>query len=186
MKHLKTKFWWCRNLYTHFSCCILLLFGRVNVIANFISCCILLCFRHWWVGRSHLEVSYYCKYGCLSVFFRYVFGGHTNCSGCNRTTEYRWMFHFCETSTSSIDWIWDESSINWVHILSNFEDVVNLSLFLFIFLRTAEMKQLVHGLKLLNQSDPCVEIMVQETGEHIVTAAGEVHMQKCLDDLRYR
>ena len=51
---------------------------------------------------------------------------------------------------------------------------------------TAEMKQLVHGLRLLNQSDPCVEILVQDTGEHIVIAAGEVHLQKCLDDLRHR
>lgn len=51
---------------------------------------------------------------------------------------------------------------------------------------TAEMKKLVDGLRLLNQSDPCVEIMVQENGEHVIIAAGEVHLQKCLDDLRDR
>lgn len=56
----------------------------------------------------------------------------------------------------------------------------------FYFALTAEMKQLVHGLRLLNQSDPCVEILIQETGEHIIIAAGEVHLQKCLDDLHYR
>jgi len=48
------------------------------------------------------------------------------------------------------------------------------------------MSALVGGLKLLNQSDPCVEVLVQETGEHVIVAAGEVHLQKCLDDLRLR
>ena len=48
------------------------------------------------------------------------------------------------------------------------------------------MDALLHGMKLLNQSDPCVEVLVQETGEHVIVAAGEVHLQKCLDDLRLR
>jgi len=51
---------------------------------------------------------------------------------------------------------------------------------------TGDMDVLLHGLKLLNQSDPCVEVLVQETGEHVIVAAGEVHLQKCLDDLRLR
>ena len=48
------------------------------------------------------------------------------------------------------------------------------------------MDALIHGMKLLNQSDPCVEVLVQESGEHVIVAAGEVHLQKCLDDLRLR
>jgi ribosome assembly protein 1 len=48
------------------------------------------------------------------------------------------------------------------------------------------MKELIMGLKLLNQSDPCVEIMVQENGEHILCTAGEVHLQRCIDDLTQR
>jgi len=28
--------------------------------------------------------------------------------------------------------------------------------------------------------------MMQETGEHVIVTAGEVHLQKCLDDLRER
>ena len=47
-----------------------------------------------------------------------------------------------------------------------------------------DMPQLVKGMKLLNQADPCVEITVQETGEHILSTAGEVHLQRCIDDLR--
>jgi ribosome assembly protein 1 len=45
------------------------------------------------------------------------------------------------------------------------------------------MKDLLKGLKLLNQSDPCVEILVQENGEHILCTAGEVHLQRCIEDL---
>jgi len=48
------------------------------------------------------------------------------------------------------------------------------------------MDAVLHGMRLLNQSDPCVEVLVQETGEHVIVAAGEVHLQKCLDDLRLR
>ncbi|XP_041031165.1 elongation factor-like GTPase 1 isoform X2 [Carcharodon carcharias] len=49
-----------------------------------------------------------------------------------------------------------------------------------------EMPQLVRGMKLLNQADPCAEVLVQETGEHVLVTAGEVHLQRCLDDLRER
>lgn len=48
---------------------------------------------------------------------------------------------------------------------------------------TADLRALMRGLKLLNQSDPSVEVSVQETGEHILASTGEVHLQKCLDDL---
>lgn len=50
-------------------------------------------------------------------------------------------------------------------------------------LHAADLRTLVGGLKLLNQADPSVEVSVQETGEHILAATGEVHLQKCLDDL---
>ena len=52
--------------------------------------------------------------------------------------------------------------------------------------RLGEMPQLVRGMKLLNQADPCVQILIQETGEHVLVTAGEVHLQRCLDDLRER
>jgi ribosome assembly protein 1 len=47
----------------------------------------------------------------------------------------------------------------------------------------AKLKDLLKGLRLLNQADPCVEIMLLENGEHILCAAGEVHLQRCIDDL---
>lgn len=48
------------------------------------------------------------------------------------------------------------------------------------------MPKLVRGMRLLNQADPCAEVLIQETGEHVLVTAGEVHLQRCLDDLRDR
>ncbi|XP_067931492.1 elongation factor-like GTPase 1 [Watersipora subatra] len=49
-----------------------------------------------------------------------------------------------------------------------------------------DMVKLVQGMKLLNQADSCVQIHIQPTGEHVLVAAGEVHLQRCIDDLRKR
>ena len=49
-----------------------------------------------------------------------------------------------------------------------------------------DMPALVRGMKLLNQADPCVEVTVIETGEHVLATAGEIHLQRCIDDLRER
>lgn len=39
------------------------------------------------------------------------------------------------------------------------------------------MPKLVAGLKLLSQADPCVETLVQESGEHVIVTAGELHLE---------
>ncbi|KAJ9117235.1 hypothetical protein QFC20_000380 [Naganishia adeliensis] len=49
-----------------------------------------------------------------------------------------------------------------------------------------DLPKLVEGLRLLNQADPCVEVLVQETGEHVILTAGELHLERCLKDLRER
>ncbi|CAO3587467.1 unnamed protein product [Absidia cylindrospora] len=49
-----------------------------------------------------------------------------------------------------------------------------------------EMNKLVEGLRLLNQADPCVQVMLQETGEHVILTAGELHLERCLRDLKER
>ena len=41
----------------------------------------------------------------------------------------------------------------------------------------AEMPKLIEGLRLLNQADSCVETLVQETGEHVILTAGELHLE---------
>ncbi|KAH8104488.1 translation elongation factor 2 [Cristinia sonorae] len=50
----------------------------------------------------------------------------------------------------------------------------------------ADMPKLVRGLKLLAQADPCVETFQQQTGEHVILTAGELHLERCLKDLRER
>jgi len=48
----------------------------------------------------------------------------------------------------------------------------------------AELPKLVEGLKRLAKSDPLVQIQIDEnTNEHIVAGAGELHLEICLKDL---
>lgn len=47
----------------------------------------------------------------------------------------------------------------------------------------ADLPKLVEGLKRLCKSDPCVVATVEESGEHIVAGAGELHLEICLKDL---
>jgi len=46
-----------------------------------------------------------------------------------------------------------------------------------------DLPKLVEGLKRLSKSDPCVMTWINETGEHIVAGAGELHLEICLKDL---
>jgi len=48
----------------------------------------------------------------------------------------------------------------------------------------ADLPKLVEGLKRLAKSDPCVQCYMEESGEHIVAGAGELHLEICLKDLR--
>jgi elongation factor 2 len=47
-----------------------------------------------------------------------------------------------------------------------------------------DLPKLVEGLKRLSKSDPMVQISIEETGEHIVAGAGELHLEICLKDLQ--
>ncbi|KAJ2733508.1 Cytoplasmic GTPase/eEF2-like protein (ribosomal biogenesis), partial [Coemansia sp. Cherry 401B] len=49
-----------------------------------------------------------------------------------------------------------------------------------------DIDRLVRGLELLNQADPCVQVISQTTGEHVLVTAGELHLERCLKDLRER
>ena len=48
---------------------------------------------------------------------------------------------------------------------------------------SSDLGKLRAGLKLLNQADAHVEVILSEAGEHILVTAGEVHLQRCLADL---
>jgi elongation factor 2 len=43
---------------------------------------------------------------------------------------------------------------------------------------------LVEGLKRLSKSDPLVQCSIEESGEHIVAGAGELHLEICIKDLQ--
>jgi len=47
----------------------------------------------------------------------------------------------------------------------------------------ADLPKLVEGLKRLSKSDPMVQCVIEESGEHIIAGAGELHLEICLKDL---
>jgi elongation factor 2 len=51
-------------------------------------------------------------------------------------------------------------------------------------MNAVDLPKLVKGLAKLSKSDPCVQCLTTERGEHIVAATGELHMEICLEDLR--
>uniref|UniRef100_A0A7S3E964 Tr-type G domain-containing protein n=2 Tax=Rhodosorus marinus TaxID=101924 RepID=A0A7S3E964_9RHOD len=48
----------------------------------------------------------------------------------------------------------------------------------------SDIAKLVEGLKRLSKSDPLVQTIIEESGEHIIAGAGELHLEICLKDLR--
>lgn len=49
-----------------------------------------------------------------------------------------------------------------------------------------QMSKLEVGLARLEKADPFVEVKVMDNGEHVLGAAGEVHLATCLKQLRER
>lgn len=48
----------------------------------------------------------------------------------------------------------------------------------------SQLQMLVFGLEKLNRADPSVEYYVTKQGEHVLSTCGEVHLEKCLKDLK--
>ncbi len=49
-----------------------------------------------------------------------------------------------------------------------------------------DLGKMITGMRLLEQSDPCAKYEVLESGEHVIVTAGELHLERCLKDLRER
>ncbi|EHL00479.1 putative Ribosome assembly protein 1 [Glarea lozoyensis 74030] len=49
-----------------------------------------------------------------------------------------------------------------------------------------DLDKMIAGLKLLVASDPCAEYEQFSSGEHVLLTAGELHLERCLTDLRER
>ncbi|PFH56420.1 hypothetical protein XA68_16541 [Ophiocordyceps unilateralis] len=50
----------------------------------------------------------------------------------------------------------------------------------------ADLDKMIAGLQLLVQSDPCAEYEQFASGEHVLLTAGELHLERCLLDLKER
>ncbi|KAK3180433.1 Cytoplasmic GTPase/eEF2-like protein (ribosomal biogenesis) [Lecanicillium sp. MT-2017a] len=50
----------------------------------------------------------------------------------------------------------------------------------------ADLDKMIDGLRLLVQSDPCAEYEQFSSGEHVLLTAGELHLERCLTDLKER
>lgn len=48
----------------------------------------------------------------------------------------------------------------------------------------ADLDLLIHGLQLLHRADPCAEVLQQPNGQYVVSAAGELHLEQVLLDLK--
>eukprot|EP00611_Tribonema_gayanum_P020160 TRINITY_DN3625_c0_g1_i1.p1 TRINITY_DN3625_c0_g1~~TRINITY_DN3625_c0_g1_i1.p1 ORF type:complete len:900 (+),score=397.26 TRINITY_DN3625_c0_g1_i1:89-2701(+) len=51
-------------------------------------------------------------------------------------------------------------------------------------MNSADLPKLVEGMKRLSKSDPMVLCYTEESGEHIIAGAGELHLEICLKDLQ--
>ena len=49
-----------------------------------------------------------------------------------------------------------------------------------------DLNKMIKGLRLLEQSDPCAIYEQMPSGEHVILTAGELHLERCLKDLRER
>ncbi|GAB7357869.1 hypothetical protein MBLNU230_g0040t1 [Neophaeotheca triangularis] len=50
----------------------------------------------------------------------------------------------------------------------------------------SDLDKMIRGLRLLEQADPAVVYEQLESGEHVILTAGELHLERCLKDLRER
>ena len=49
-----------------------------------------------------------------------------------------------------------------------------------------DLDKMIRGIKLLVQSDPCAQYEILESGEHVILTAGELHLERCVKDIRER
>ncbi|KAE8415828.1 P-loop containing nucleoside triphosphate hydrolase protein [Aspergillus pseudocaelatus] len=76
-----------------------------------------------------------------------------------------------------------EGSINLAGVSLNTPPIVRVAL---EPANPSDLGKMVTGLRLLEQSDPCAQYDVLPNGEHVILTAGELHLERCLKDLRER
>ena len=76
-----------------------------------------------------------------------------------------------------------EGSVNLAGISMGNQPIVRVALEPVV---PSDLEKMVAGMRLLEQSDPCAQYEVLENGEHVILTAGELHLERCLKDLRER
>lgn len=76
-----------------------------------------------------------------------------------------------------------EGSINLAGVSMGSQPIVRVAL---EPVNPGDLDKMIHGMRLLEQSDPCAVYEVLESGEHVILTAGELHLERCLKDLRER
>lgn len=76
-----------------------------------------------------------------------------------------------------------EGSVNLAGVSMGGEPIVRVAL---EPVNPADLDKMKEGLRLLEQSDPCAKFEVQENGEYVILGAGELHLERCLKDLKER
>ena len=76
-----------------------------------------------------------------------------------------------------------EGSVNLAGVDMGGEPIVRVAL---EPVNPGDLDKMIKGMKLLEQSDPCAQYEVLESGEHVILTAGELHLERCLKDLRER
>lgn len=76
-----------------------------------------------------------------------------------------------------------EGSVNLAGISMGSQPIVRVAL---EPVNPGDLDKMINGMRLLEQSDPCAIYEVLESGEHVILTAGELHLERCLKDLRER
>jgi ribosome assembly protein 1 len=76
-----------------------------------------------------------------------------------------------------------EGSVNLAGINMGSQPIVRVAL---EPVNPGDLDKMIIGMRLLEQSDPCAQYEVLESGEHVILTAGELHLERCLKDLRER
>ncbi|KAL8972438.1 MAG: hypothetical protein Q9197_002778 [Variospora fuerteventurae] len=76
-----------------------------------------------------------------------------------------------------------EGSVNLAGINMGSQPIVRVAL---EPVNPGDLDKMINGMRLLEQSDPCAVYETLESGEHVILTAGELHLERCLKDLRER
>ena len=116
-------------------------------------------YRHRRFGEACFEVSHTVINPCMPIIYWNSVSGYPHPQGGPWTCPPSGMNMNLQSS-------WHEEVHIWCDM---YESYLSCAL--------QDMASFERGLRLLNQADACVEVLLQESGEHVIVTAGQVHLQ---------